>query len=172
MCSSCAEMTDRFDARHPMTRTAVSAVMSVDVCRVEPRRPSGDAAWEMARNRASCLVVCDKNRPVGIVTESDLASACARNGLSRESLQTVGQLMSTPVETVSERASLHEALVKLDACGFHQLPVIDDRGELVGLLTQSELVRAWLCTSSERSAAACAGALGRGDSDPLRSSRG
>lgn len=54
---------------------------------------------------------------------------------------TAGDLMSRDVETVRADAPLREAAAKLAARGVHGLPVVDDGGRCVGVLSASDVAR-------------------------------
>ncbi len=59
----------------------VSEVMSKDVCCVVPGTPLAEAARLMLARKIGCLVVVDReDRPVGLVTETDLLRAAYLRG--------------------------------------------------------------------------------------------
>lgn len=55
---------------------------------------------------------------------------------------TVGALMSTDPIVVSADAPLAEAARVLEQYHVHGLPVVDDRGSLVGVVSQTDMLRA------------------------------
>lgn len=124
----------------------VESVMIPNVARVHPDSTVLEALAVMRRSRISCLVICDEARVVGIVTERDLAGfalALMEEGgtLKRE----VGQLMTSPVITVRQSHGLDAARQLADRHRIRHLPVVDDAGSLVGILTQTDLLRAYSC---------------------------
>ena len=56
--------------------------------------------------------------------------------------RTVGEIMTPHPVSISEQASLAEAASILDARKISGLPVVDAEGEVVGVLSQTDLVRA------------------------------
>ncbi len=56
--------------------------------------------------------------------------------------RTVGDIMTPHPVSISERASLAEAATILDTRRISGLPVVDGEGEVVGVLSQTDLVRA------------------------------
>ncbi len=56
--------------------------------------------------------------------------------------RTVGDIMTPHPVSISERASLAEAATILDTRKISGLPVVDGEGEVVGVLSQTDLVRA------------------------------
>jgi CBS domain-containing protein len=95
-----------------------------------------DAAKAMAKWKIGALVIVEGARPVGIVTEGDISRSVARGmdprvakvGMAGKHLVTV-----TPGERIEVAAK-----IMADA-GVKKLPVTED-GELVGILTQTDIV--------------------------------
>src|SRR5450759_5265794 len=56
--------------------------------------------------------------------------------------RTVGEVMTPNLITIAVTASLAEAVGILDSNKITGLPVLDDSGELIGVLSQTDLVRA------------------------------
>jgi CBS domain-containing protein len=54
----------------------------------------------------------------------------------------VRDIMSTPVTTVTSDVSVADAAVTMIARGFTTLPVVDAVGQLLGLVTEADLVQA------------------------------
>ena len=57
-------------------------------------------------------------------------------------VRTVGEAMTRGLVTVRSTAMLQEAAELMDAHHVHGLPVIDSRGGVVGVLSQTDLLRA------------------------------
>lgn len=120
-----------------------------------------DEAWQlMQRRRIKALPVIDRaRRVVGIVTmadfmrEADLArhqglgerlrALVRRSGLSHSSKpEAVGQIMTRQVRVASAHRPVIELVPLFSEGGHHHIPIIDDDKRLVGIITQSDLVRA------------------------------
>lgn len=83
-------------------------------------------------------VVDDRNHLVGILSNRDLLRALGRgNGKSVE----VYKVMTKRVRTVEEETPAHEAAAMMIEHKIGALPVMGDRGQLVGLLTETDFVR-------------------------------
>ena len=78
--------------------------------------------------------VLDGERVTGILTRTDLFSALSRNS---EDLR-VDAVMRRDVEQVHPGDMLEAAFARLQACGCHVFPVVQD-GRLVGLLTSENI---------------------------------
>jgi len=104
---------------------------------VTPDTSIVDAAKVMTRERISSILV--SSEPVGILTDRDLRSrVIAANG---DAMAPVTSAMSQPVATVHARASLFEGLVTMLEHKIHHLPVRDDDGRIVGIITDTDLLR-------------------------------
>lgn len=117
-----------------------------------------DAARLMVQTKVSGLPVVDDGRLVGIVTEGDfLRQEANRDQPYRFSLldalfgddptppaaETVGEVMSEQVLTVSPDASLSEAARIMANRRVKRLPVLDDDGTLIGVISRADVVNAF-----------------------------
>jgi CBS domain-containing protein len=67
------------------------------------------------------------------------------------SAQTVGQAMSAPPVTIAPTRTVHDAARLMIEESVNRLPVVED-GTLVGILTRSDIVRAFTRTDTELAA--------------------
>lgn len=120
-----------------------------------------EEAWElMRRHRIKALPVVDRaRRVVGIMTRADLmrrADLGAYRGFDdrlrqfiRRSGRThsrkaevVGQVMSTPAQTAGEMTPVVEVIALLGGAGHSHIPIVDDEGRLIGIITPRDLITA------------------------------
>src|SRR5713226_1994262 len=80
----------------------------------------------------------DTRRPIGIVTDRDIACRAVAKGLNALEL-TARDCMSSPSVTVSEDASLDEAIKLMEDNKVRRLPVVDERGRCIGVVTQADI---------------------------------
>lgn len=85
-------------------------------------------------------VVDDDKHVVGIVSDRDLARALFEAGQAPDGLP-VARAMSAPVRSIGEHAPLRSAVEVLRAYHVRRLPVVDDQGRLVGLLSLDDIAR-------------------------------
>lgn len=113
-------------------------VREVDIASAEE---SAQAAAERMRSRAvGTLVVLDEERrPVGILTDRDLTVRVLADGKDGTTT-TVGEAMTAAPNTVSEETSIEQALSMMRAGPFRRMPVTDDAGKLVGLLSLDDVL--------------------------------
>lgn len=77
-------------------------------------------------------------RPVGIVTDRDIACRTVAKGLNALEL-TARDCMSSPSVTVSQDASLDEAIRLMEESRVRRLPVVDERGRCIGVVAQADI---------------------------------
>lgn len=94
----------------------------------------------MRTRNISSLVVCKGDTPIGIVTDRDLRNKVVAGGLEPKALM-VRDIMNAPLITVGEDEFLFEALYRMSKHGIHRVGVIDGSGSLVGIMTDSDILR-------------------------------
>ncbi len=118
-------------------------------------------AWGLIhKHRIKALPVVDRvQRIVGIVTVADFMrhaqldrpeqlgarfrAFIRRSGrVSSDKPEAVGQIMTRQVRVASAQRPLTELVPLFSEDGHHHIPIIDDESRLVGIITQSDLVRA------------------------------
>jgi CBS domain-containing protein len=77
-------------------------------------------------------------RPIGIVTDRDIACRTVAKGLNALEL-TARDCMSSPSVTVSQDASLDEAIRLMEESRVRRLPVVDERGRCIGVVAQADI---------------------------------
>jgi len=89
------------------------------------------------KNVGSVVVVDEKGRPVGMVTDRDLAVKVMAEGKSPET--PVDEIMSHPVFAVSRDALVFDTLREMARRHVHRMPVIDGGSkELIGIVTAED----------------------------------
>jgi len=87
----------------------------------------------------SSIIVVQEKRPVGIITHKDIVSKIVQSRIPPDAVKAL-EIMSTPVVTISEDASIEEAARLMAKKRIKKLIVVRD-DELVGILTSTDLVR-------------------------------
>lgn len=89
--------------------------------------------------RFNCVVVIEEAQVIGILTERDIVRLTAQQ--KNLSSLVVGQVMTRPVVTLSESAftDIFQAITRLQQYRIRHLPILDDRGRLVGIVTHESL---------------------------------
>lgn len=117
--------------------------MSATVTIVAPDCPIEDVLAQMYAYRISCIVVCEGRVPVGLISERDITGVACNLATVRETRRLAREIMSAPLHTVSIRDSLPDAVAAAQRHGVRVLPVLDEAGELAGLVTQTDLFRGY-----------------------------
>ncbi|HXZ98257.1 MAG TPA: CBS domain-containing protein, partial [Candidatus Acidoferrum sp.] len=97
-----------------------------------------NAARTMLERKIGCVVVVEREKVVGIVTESDLVR-CAASGLD-PSRTLVKDVMASPPVTCTPQAPVEEAYAHMRRNNIRHLPIVDKAGTLVGIVTMKDLV--------------------------------
>ncbi len=114
----------------------VGDVMKTEVKTAGPGQTFSDVAKLLHDSAISSVVVVDGERLAGIVTERDLVNLVAE-GLDPHHT-TVGDRMSTDLDTVEPRTDIAEAAEHMARLRIRHLPVVD-KGKLVGIISIRDL---------------------------------
>ncbi len=117
---------------------SVGGIMTRNVKTITSDDTMEHAAELMKRHRIGCLVVVDKDKPIGIVTERDIAYKIVAEGKKRSTK--VGEVMSTDLKTVPEDKPLTDTAKLMAAHIIRRLPVVK-KGKLVGIVTIEDIMR-------------------------------
>lgn len=120
----------------------VSAVMSTAVVTAKSTDKVGKALHAMVRHKIGSIIVIEKGKPVGILTERDVSTRVARGQNVRAMV--VRNIMSKPLVTIGPSAEVMQAVEQMVRKDIRRLPVVEgDR--LVGMVTERDIFR-WLIT--------------------------
>jgi len=86
------------------------------------------------------LPVVTSGKPIGLVSQRDYLRAMARADRGGDSTL-AGDVMTHPVEQVKPETPLHQALRLMVRKKYGCLPVVDVRGRLVGIVTETDATR-------------------------------
>ncbi|ACV24485.1 CBS domain-containing protein [Methanocaldococcus fervens] len=117
----------------------VSEVMSFPVITATKDMTIYDIANIMTENNIGAVVIVENNKPVGILTERDIVKRVVSKNLKPKDVL-AEEVMSKKIVTIPQNASLTEAAKIMATHGIKRLPVVKD-GELVGIITQSDIVK-------------------------------
>jgi CBS domain-containing protein len=123
----------------------VKDLMTTGVITLEKGRKLTDATTMMKKNHVSRVVVTADGKIYGIITYNDIVrhmGAQSRGNVLPTSLR-VSSIAKTDLTTIESGASLREAAKLLYKRGISSLPVVDD-GELIGIITTTDLAKALL----------------------------
>lgn len=147
-----------FARKRANVSSSVAGLMTKDVVTVKRETSLDEAARRLTGLRISGMpVVDDEDRVIGVIGELDIIMAKqgkkgggVRNMFrrmtgepvpKRKSGNTAGDVMSTPPITIKRHADVLEAARILDARRIKRLPVVDDNGKLIGVISRADVVR-------------------------------
>jgi len=93
----------------------------------------------MDRHNVGAVVLVENHKPVGIVTDRDLALELGARGLSPQA--PARKAMHSPVQWVYRDDGVFDTTQALMEHGVRRLPVVDNDDELVGIVTLDDLLR-------------------------------
>jgi CBS domain-containing protein len=99
-----------------------------------------DVVETMYKEKIGSVIITDENnRIAGIITERDIIYAASKGLFKKENVK-VEHLMSKNVITINEDGSIYEAIDKMRAHNIRHLPVVDNQGRPVGLISIRDLI--------------------------------
>ncbi|MCP4717455.1 MAG: diguanylate cyclase [Deltaproteobacteria bacterium] len=128
----------------------ISELMTKVVAGIAPNDMFSAAVSLMREKNLSCMLVREKGKPKGIVTERDAvrffagAMAPGSDSTMRFCDVPVSEVMTPDPVCVQETTSLYDALLLSRSRNLRHLPVVDQNGMLVGLVTQTDMVNAYV----------------------------
>lgn len=109
-----------------------------EVITAEPDDMIADVSIQMEKHNVGAVVVVEQQRPVGIITDRDIAIAMGAHGLAPNTR--AQQVMTCPVATVGQHDGIAKATQRIRETAARRLPVIDEVGRLVGLVSLDDLL--------------------------------
>jgi CBS domain-containing protein len=145
----------------------VDELMTKEAISIASETPLKEVGALLAEHRISGLPVVDaEGRVVGVVSEADIlvkeqGPESRHGGLfawlleggradqAKLAARTAGEAMTAPAITVLARKRVSDAARLMTEHGIKRLPVVDADGKLVGIVTRSDLVRAFARSDEE-----------------------
>jgi IMP dehydrogenase len=123
----------------PMT-APVEKVMSEKVVTIDVTSSVFDAARDIMDRDIGCVVVLKEGKVAGIVTKGDILREAVMKRLDPSALN-IERIMSQPVLTIAETNTLIEASNLMSEENLTKLPVVNKKGDLVGIITSTDIIR-------------------------------
>ncbi len=120
----------------------VRSVMTSTVATVTEQATLLTVAKLLAKKHISCVVVVKDKAPLGIISERDVVKAVADPKVDINT-HTVEEIMSAPVESLPASTPLEKAVQLMQAKGYRRFPILDQKGNLAGIVTQTDVLRAF-----------------------------
>lgn len=127
----------------------IKSEMKKDVVVIDRDEPVIEAAKILARRRIGCLVVVGEGKPVGVMTERDILNHAVVPEKNLKETRVKEIMTKTPI-TLNPENTIEEASHLFNTKKIKKLP-ITEKGKLVGILTQTDLLNAMERIESEQS---------------------
>ncbi|MBS3052502.1 MAG: CBS domain-containing protein [Candidatus Aenigmarchaeota archaeon] len=116
----------------------VKDVMKTQVVIARPDANIREAAKIMTDLDIGCLVVLDKDKIVGILSETDVLKKIVAQGADPEKTK-VEDIMTKDVVTIDMDKNIEDVAEMMVEKKLKRLPVVND-GKLVGIITATDLI--------------------------------
>jgi CBS domain-containing protein len=116
-----------------------SEIFSKKMVTAGPGETLASIAQRMQEHNVGTVVIVENQRPVGIVTDRDLALALGAQGIALQA--PVQKVMTSHVKTIPDDAGIYTATSYMRDCEVRRLPVVDREGHLVGIVSLDDLFR-------------------------------
>jgi len=122
-----------------MEEETIKEYMKTDVVTVNKEAKLADVAKIMTDKNIGSVIVVENSKPIGIITERDIVKAIGTG----KGLETrAEEIMTKSLITVREDSPITGALALMRQFNIRHLPVIDDKGNLKGILSIRDVARA------------------------------
>jgi CBS-domain-containing membrane protein len=139
-------------------RVSVRDVMTINVIKTQADADFSEVTNLLSEHRISGLPVVDgENRVIGVITEADVLSMAGmqkghafkdviRHILGeplpgKKKTKSLRDAMSSPAITTGPDADIREIALTLDEKRIKRLPVVDEQGKLIGVISRADIVR-------------------------------
>lgn len=112
-----------------------------EIVTASPEQSVASVGQLMKKHNVGTIVVVEREKPIGIVTDRDVALALTVDGVVLQA--PVRDIMTTPITTIAQDRELYDATWYMQSYKVRRLPVVDEDGRLVGIVTLDDLLK-WL----------------------------
>jgi CBS domain-containing protein len=110
-----------------------------NVVTAEPEDTLAAVATRMQEQHVGTVVIVEGQRPVGIITDRDLALALGAQGISRDTA--AHKVMTRHVVAIPEDTGLFAATKYIKDCAVRRLPIVDSQDHVVGVVSMDDMFR-------------------------------
>ena len=134
-------METRFLKKIPLFKRDITAgdIMTKNPVTVDTNITAQNIAKLMSNRRVGTAVVVKNNKPIGIVTDTDLTKRIVANAKDPKKLK-AKDVMTTPLIFASPTDKVNDVVLKMKRHRVKRVPVISD-GKLVGILTTTDIAK-------------------------------
>ena len=97
-----------------------------------------DVADLMKSENVGAVLVLKDDKPFGIVTDRDIVMRCVCDQVGLD--KNVSEIMTKSVETAKDTDGIQDIITKMRETGVRRIPVVDESGVAVGLISFGDLI--------------------------------
>ena len=137
------------DITESLKNITVSSIMTPNVITVNEKQTLREGSKFMYQHNIGGLIVLmdtsnneteEIDKPIGIITERDIARLVAfSSNLSTDTA--ISEVMSKPLITINQNSSIKEVTDLMQQNNIRRLPIVDNKGKLVGIITAKDILR-------------------------------
>jgi len=117
-----------------------SELCKKEVLTVAPTATLTDVSKMMRKGHVGSVVVTTGAKPMGIITDRDIVVEVVAMGLDPASV-TAGEVMSASPAVAGQEDDVLWALKTMRDRGVRRLPVVDERGDLAGIIAFDDVLQ-------------------------------
>ncbi|MCB1984274.1 MAG: CBS domain-containing protein [Burkholderiales bacterium] len=122
----------------------ISELCNREVVVIQKDEPVLEAARLMRQHHVGDVIIVEEQsgikKPIGIVTDRDIVVEIMATELD-PAVITVGDITVPKLVTVQENTGIFDVIQYMRRKAVRRSPVIDDRGELIGIITLDDLLQ-------------------------------
>jgi CBS domain-containing protein len=119
-------------------RMLVKEIMTREVAAVDIKSDVPQLAKKMLELNVGSIIITDKNKPIGIVTERDIVKKIISKNRTPSDIS-IKELMTTPLITIPASEDVTDAMQKMVKLQIRRLPVVEN-AKLIGIVTDMDLI--------------------------------
>ena len=119
---------------------SIRQVMSSKPCAIDGDKPVAYAAKMMKQEDVGLAPIVEGDRLVGTLTDRDIVVRVVAEGKDPQTV-TAREVASTRLVTIDPQQDLDEALRLMAQHQVRRLPVVEEDGRLVGIVSQADVAR-------------------------------
>ncbi len=120
----------------------VGQCMTVGVFTLPADKTARDASRLLRKTGVGSIIITQKGKAKGIITERDIVYKVVAQGKDPRKTK-LKSVMSRPLKVIRAGDSIETAANALRSNKVKRLPVLDKKGQLVGIITEGDLLRVY-----------------------------
>lgn len=130
-------------------KESINSILTRDVISVHTGQKLSDVNRVFKQQPIHHLPVLDGKKPVGIISTNDIFKLIFNVDGTDERMAdamldhqfSIRDVMKSDIQTLTTKASVKDAATVLQDSSLHSVLVVDDHGELAGIVTTTDLIR-------------------------------